>query len=63
MEDFADKIIEDEMAALKDSEKPKNRYIFLDELLAATQDRTTIRSELLNSKFTFRSFKFRAHCA
>ena len=51
------------MAALKDSEKPKNRYIFLDELLAATQDRTTIRSELLNSKFTFRSFKFRAHCA
>ncbi|KAF2829660.1 cytochrome P450 alkane hydroxylase [Ophiobolus disseminans] len=49
VKDFADKIIDEEIASKSaEDRKNNNRYIFLDELLSATQDRTVIRSELLN---------------
>lgn len=49
--DFVDRIIDEEMASRSASQKdgsPSARYVFLDELRSVTQDRTVIRSELLN---------------
>ncbi|KAL5397352.1 hypothetical protein PMIN03_012889 [Paraphaeosphaeria minitans] len=51
--DFTDKIIDEEITTpsqnTKDAWKPSSgRYVFLDELVSATQNRTIIRSELLN---------------
>ncbi|KAF2185262.1 cytochrome P450 alkane hydroxylase [Zopfia rhizophila CBS 207.26] len=54
LQDFVDKIIDDKMNEKKDSSPPspspthRSRYIFLDELLSQTQDRSKIRAELLN---------------
>ncbi|KAF2016991.1 putative P450 monooxygenase [Aaosphaeria arxii CBS 175.79] len=51
LRDFADKYLDAEIASRSTSTTttpPKDRYSFLDTLLSATQDRTTIRSELLN---------------
>ncbi|KAJ4352023.1 uncharacterized protein N0V89_007369 [Didymosphaeria variabile] len=48
--DFTDKIIDKEIASQSPAEKDagNQRYVFLDELSSATQNRTVIRSELLN---------------
>jgi cytochrome P450 len=47
--DFADRIIDEELTAKANAQgSQQNRYIFLDELISATSDRTVIRSELLN---------------
>ena len=54
IQDFTDKIADEEIKFLsqpgEDPDKPSrsNRYVFLDELLLATDNRTVIRSELLN---------------
>ncbi|KAH7090760.1 putative P450 monooxygenase [Paraphoma chrysanthemicola] len=49
IKDFVDNIVDEELAAKStDPDAKHTRYIFLDELLSATSDRTTIRSELLN---------------
>jgi len=52
--DFVDYYVEkgcakrDQLRAEKQSEKTSDRYIFIDELVSQTNDRTRIRSELLN---------------
>ncbi|KAL5391736.1 hypothetical protein DPSP01_001026 [Paraphaeosphaeria sporulosa] len=51
--DFTDRIIDEEITILSQNTKDADRastgrYVFLDELLSATQNRTVIRSELLN---------------
>ncbi|KAF1944243.1 cytochrome P450 [Clathrospora elynae] len=47
--DFSDKVIEEELASSGDQADGKDtRYLFLHQLVQATQDRTVIRSELLN---------------
>ncbi|KAF2866083.1 cytochrome P450 alkane hydroxylase-like protein [Massariosphaeria phaeospora] len=50
--DFVDNIIQDQIAASASTSGPlspsPDRYVLLDELLSQTQDRTVIRSELLN---------------
>ena len=50
IQDFADKIIDEELAskASKRDDGSSERYVFLDELIAQTSDRKAIRSELLN---------------
>ncbi|ORY18743.1 cytochrome P450 [Clohesyomyces aquaticus] len=49
LQEFVDKIIEDEIALGDSKPKPsKERYVFLHEILSQTSDRQRIRSELLN---------------
>ncbi|KAH7382165.1 N-alkane-inducible cytochrome P450 [Pyrenochaeta sp. MPI-SDFR-AT-0127] len=49
IQDFTDKVIDEELASkASQSNKPDNRYIFLDELTTTTSSRPTIRAELLN---------------
>ncbi|KAF2658432.1 putative cytochrome P450 alkane hydroxylase [Lophiostoma macrostomum CBS 122681] len=52
VKDFADKIIDSEITSRsstsQSSSPPPSRYVFLDELLSQTTDRTVLRSELLN---------------
>ncbi|KAJ4304620.1 hypothetical protein N0V90_000146 [Kalmusia sp. IMI 367209] len=51
IQDFADKLIEEEIstrATTAAQQAPTKRYVFLDGLLSQTQDRNLIRAELLN---------------
>ncbi|KAF1851971.1 putative P450 monooxygenase [Cucurbitaria berberidis CBS 394.84] len=49
IQDFTDKVIDEELRLKEETKDSQdNRYIFLDEIVTATQDRTVIRSELLN---------------
>ncbi|KAJ4368785.1 hypothetical protein N0V83_005867 [Neocucurbitaria cava] len=51
IQDFIDKVIDEELCLHEEEKKNKKdtqRYIFLHELVTATQDRTVIRNELLN---------------
>ncbi|KAF2730499.1 cytochrome P450 [Polyplosphaeria fusca] len=48
LQDFADRIIDEEIAARKSSPSKPSRYVFLHELLDTVPDRIRIRSELLN---------------
>jgi cytochrome P450 len=50
IQSFADKLVDEEMAAKRTNrnDASSERYVFLDQLIAQTSDRNTIRSELLN---------------